>query len=305
MMRDAAGDRRLRPGVPAPVGRPPRADQHGAGGPDGRRAGRRPDQLRDVAPGRSSGRTSRSSARRPGAAAPARPAGDADQQADGGRDLGRRTGCRGRRSRSPQPLRRAGGRDDHAGGHAERGRLRPRPRPRGVRGAAAGGASRRRLRSRAEILLNIQSYIEANLGDPDLDPDEIARASFISTRYLHKLFESEGTSVCRWIRISRLERCRRDLLDPALGHETILAIASRWGLPGPQHFSRLFRSSTAARPASSGARRARPARRPSRSGPASPVTAVLDGDAGSRSASAACTRSSTSTSRSARASSSA
>ena len=98
------------------------------------------------------------------------------------------------------------------------------------------------MRSRAEILLNIQSYIEAHLGDSDLDPEEIARASFISTRYLHKLFEAEGTSVCRWIRSQRLERCRRDLLDPALSHETILAIASRWGLPGPQHFSRLFRS---------------------------------------------------------------
>jgi AraC-like DNA-binding protein len=99
-----------------------------------------------------------------------------------------------------------------------------------------------RPRSRAEILLNVQSFIEANLGDPDLDPEEIARASFISTRYLHKLFEAEGTSVCRWIRASRLERCRRDLLDPALSDETILVIASRWGLPGPQHFSRLFRS---------------------------------------------------------------
>jgi AraC-like DNA-binding protein len=98
------------------------------------------------------------------------------------------------------------------------------------------------LRSRAEILLNIQSYIEANLGDPDLDPEDIARASFISTRYLHKLFEAEGATVCRWIRSARLERCRRDLTDPALRNETILAIASRWGLPGPQHFSRLFRS---------------------------------------------------------------
>lgn len=99
-----------------------------------------------------------------------------------------------------------------------------------------------RLRSRAEILLDIQSFIEANLGDPDLDPDRIARAHFVSTRYLHKLFEGEGTSVCQWIRTSRLERCRRDLLDPALSHLTILAIASRWGLPGPQHFSRLFRA---------------------------------------------------------------
>jgi AraC-like DNA-binding protein len=99
-----------------------------------------------------------------------------------------------------------------------------------------------RLRSRAEILLNVQSFIETNLGDPDLGPDEIARASFISTRYLHKLFETEGTSVCQWIRGARLERCRRDLLDPALHHQTILAIATRWGLPGPQHFSRLFRA---------------------------------------------------------------
>jgi AraC-like DNA-binding protein len=99
-----------------------------------------------------------------------------------------------------------------------------------------------RPRSWAEILLNAQSFIEANLGDPDLDPEQVARASFVSTRYLHKLFESEGTSVCRWIRTARLEHCRRDLLDPSLRHETILAIASRWGLTGPQHFSRLFRS---------------------------------------------------------------
>jgi AraC-like DNA-binding protein len=99
-----------------------------------------------------------------------------------------------------------------------------------------------RLRTRAEILLHIQSFIEASLGDPGLNPEEIARASFISTRYLHKLFEAEGTSVCRWIRASRLERCRCDLLDPALAHETVLAIATRWGLPSPQHFSRLFRS---------------------------------------------------------------
>jgi AraC-like DNA-binding protein len=104
------------------------------------------------------------------------------------------------------------------------------------------GDEPRRLRTRAEILLSVESFIAANLGDPQLSPEDIARASFVSTRYLHKLFESEGTSVCRWIRDARLEACRRDLLDPALAHQTILAIASRWGLPVPQHFSRLFRA---------------------------------------------------------------
>ena len=100
----------------------------------------------------------------------------------------------------------------------------------------------RTLRSRAEILLAVESFIEENLGDPDLTPEQIARASFISRRYLHKLFEAEGTSVCNWLRRARLDRCRRDLLDPALSHQTILAIATRWGLPGAQNFSRVFRT---------------------------------------------------------------
>jgi len=111
-----------------------------------------------------------------------------------------------------------------------------------ITGPGGGVRGPSELRSRAEILLTIESFIEANLGDPELDPEEIARASFISTRYLHKLFEAEGTSVCRWVRTERLDRCRRDLADRDLDHWTILAIASRWGLPGPQHFSRLFRA---------------------------------------------------------------
>jgi AraC-like DNA-binding protein len=106
----------------------------------------------------------------------------------------------------------------------------------------ASGGDPTTLRSRAEILLAVESFIEANLGEPDLTPDQIARASFISRRYLHKLFELEGTSVCGWIRAARLEHCRRDLLDPALAHQTILSIATRWGLPGPQNFSRMFRA---------------------------------------------------------------
>jgi AraC-like DNA-binding protein len=113
-----------------------------------------------------------------------------------------------------------------------------------VRGLYCGSRPLRqpqRLRSRAEILLTIESFIEDNLGDPALQPAGIARASYISPRYLHKLFESEGTTVCRWIRASRLERCREDLRDPALAHHTMLAIATRWGLPGAQHFSRAFR----------------------------------------------------------------
>jgi AraC-like DNA-binding protein len=104
-----------------------------------------------------------------------------------------------------------------------------------------GGSSEpKRLRSQTELLLHAKAFIDTRLGDRNLSPEHIARASFISTRYLHKLFETEGLSVCEWIRTTRLERCRRDLLDPVFADRTILEIASRWGLPSAPHFSRLF-----------------------------------------------------------------
>jgi AraC-like DNA-binding protein len=63
----------------------------------------------------------------------------------------------------------------------------------------------------------------------------------MSVRYLEKLFESEET-VPDWIRRRRLERCRHDLLDPAMRGQSIGAIAARWGFRDPAHFSRAFRA---------------------------------------------------------------
>ncbi len=123
-------------------------------------------------------------------------------------------------------------------------------------------------RSRTELLLRIKAFIEASLGDPQLTPERIAGASFVSVRYLHKLFEGEGTSVCEWIRGRRLDRCRRDLCDPLLGEETILTIATRWGLTDSAHFSRLFRAAYGSSP--SEFRREHSPARPRRSGRAKP-----------------------------------
>ncbi|MEA2179952.1 MAG: hypothetical protein QOG77_3249 [Solirubrobacteraceae bacterium] len=97
-----------------------------------------------------------------------------------------------------------------------------------------------RVAPRTDLLAEIQGSIERRLHEPDLRPATVAAAHFISTRYLHRLFEPEGVTVSEWIRARRLERCRRDLEDPALAGETVLAIASRWGLTNPGHFSRLF-----------------------------------------------------------------
>jgi len=95
---------------------------------------------------------------------------------------------------------------------------------------------------RALLLHRIKKFIDAELGDPNLTPEKIARAHFISLRQLHKLFEADGLSVCEWIREKRLDRCRRDLGDPMLADETVFGVALRWGFTSQAHFSRLFRA---------------------------------------------------------------
>ena len=68
-------------------------------------------------------------------------------------------------------------------------------------------------------------------------------------RYLYKLFEHRPSGVAAWIRERRLERCRRDLLDPALRTQPVSTIAARWGLTDPAHFSRAFRAAYGVPPA--------------------------------------------------------
>jgi AraC-like DNA-binding protein len=91
------------------------------------------------------------------------------------------------------------------------------------------------------LLRRVHAFVEQHLGDAGLSPATVAAAHHVSPRYLHRLFESQDTTVAAWIRHRRLERCRRDLADPARFDEPVSAIAARWGLPDPAHFSRLFR----------------------------------------------------------------
>ncbi|GAB3230735.1 helix-turn-helix domain-containing protein [Mycolicibacterium hippocampi] len=94
---------------------------------------------------------------------------------------------------------------------------------------------------RAALILRIKAFIDARLEDPELSSSRIAEAHNISSRYLQKLFESEGMTVTDWIRSRRLEHCRSDLLDPRFAGTSIGAIAARWGLIDSSYFSRLFK----------------------------------------------------------------
>jgi AraC-like DNA-binding protein len=107
----------------------------------------------------------------------------------------------------------------------------------------------------------IKAYIDEHLGDPTLGPESIARSQFISTRYLHALFEPEGLTVSRWVRTRRLERARRDLQDPALAAVPIGVIAARWGFSSPSRFSHAVRADLGCSPSqlrAAGARRPPP-----------------------------------------------
>ena len=63
----------------------------------------------------------------------------------------------------------------------------------------------------------------------------------VSKRYLHRLFEDDGSTVSSWIRQRRLEGFRRDLTDPSRRDEMVTNLGVRWGLTNPAHLSRLFR----------------------------------------------------------------
>ena len=86
----------------------------------------------------------------------------------------------------------------------------------------------------------LRAYVLAHLGDPDLSPESIARANYISVRQLHRLFAGEELSLAAWVREQRLRRCRDDLADPRLRYLPVSEIAGRWGYRSPAHFTRSF-----------------------------------------------------------------
>lgn len=91
------------------------------------------------------------------------------------------------------------------------------------------------------LVQQISDYIQDNLGNANLRPDMIAEANHISTRHLHNLFRKQGTTVSKYIRNRRLEKCYLELTKPARFDVPIAVIASQWGFNDAAHFSRVFK----------------------------------------------------------------
>jgi AraC-like DNA-binding protein len=94
---------------------------------------------------------------------------------------------------------------------------------------------------RAAHLARIESFARNHIDDPDLDPETIARACRISTRYLHELFRDANQTLGSWVRDQRLEACRQALADPAR-KQTVAEIAYLCGFHDQAQFSRAFKA---------------------------------------------------------------
>jgi AraC-like DNA-binding protein len=90
--------------------------------------------------------------------------------------------------------------------------------------------------------VRIRDFVLRRLPDAELGPARIASEFGISTRYLHRLFESEDSSVGSFIRHERLKKAARELADPTLRHLDLKAIAARSGFAGADQFGRAFKS---------------------------------------------------------------
>lgn len=86
-----------------------------------------------------------------------------------------------------------------------------------------------------------EHFIAAHLRDVRLSPQAIAEGCGISLRYLHQLFEAEGTTVCAHIRNQRLLMCDAALKDRSC-RKAISEIAYDWGFGDQAQFSRNYRA---------------------------------------------------------------
>jgi AraC-like DNA-binding protein len=63
----------------------------------------------------------------------------------------------------------------------------------------------------------------------------------LSVRYINNLFNTEDTSLMRYLTQQRLELAKRRLSNHLLRHKTITELAMQSGFNNMAHFSRLFK----------------------------------------------------------------
>jgi AraC-like DNA-binding protein len=91
---------------------------------------------------------------------------------------------------------------------------------------------------RAHVWADIERYVAAHLSNPELGPEDVARANFLSRRSLQRVFAEAGTTFSGWLREKRLERAHARLLTTS---DAVAVVARECGFSSAQHFSHAFR----------------------------------------------------------------
>jgi AraC-like DNA-binding protein len=109
----------------------------------------------------------------------------------------------------------------------------------GARADAAEVAKKRG--ARAARLRSIKASIVADLARHDLTLARVALRNGISTTYVRKLFEADGTTFTEFVLGERLLRAYQMLTNPKLNDRTIAVIANAAGFNDISYFNRRFR----------------------------------------------------------------
>jgi AraC-like DNA-binding protein len=93
----------------------------------------------------------------------------------------------------------------------------------------------------AARLQALKADIQKRLGDHDLSAATIAARHGVTPRYVHKLFERDGTTFSAFVIALRLERAMKMLSSAEFATQTISAIAFECGFSDLSYFNRTFR----------------------------------------------------------------
>jgi AraC-like DNA-binding protein len=95
---------------------------------------------------------------------------------------------------------------------------------------------------RNALFKRCSAYVRSHISDYGLDPNKISEAMGISVRYLHKVFQESGESVCAYMRTTRLETAKTELADPQKSSLQVREIAHRVGFRSEAHFAAAFKN---------------------------------------------------------------
>jgi AraC-like DNA-binding protein len=87
----------------------------------------------------------------------------------------------------------------------------------------------------------VKRLINAEIRNPALSVQFVAKRIGVTTRYLQLLFSQEDECVSQYIRRERLLGCLLDLRDADFDHQSITDIAFSWGFNSGAHFSSSFK----------------------------------------------------------------